>query len=403
MVRLKMFYWRGIDSLQRKQKGIVIAEDSLLAMYKLRQQGITQIKLQRYWLLSRKPKTAEFGEFVNQLSVLLAAHIPLKQSLQILLKGATNVELYQWINNLLKDIERGLVFSQALEHYPRYFSLQERQTIKIGEISGKLALVLQQIALHKTRILALQRKVQKVLLYPVIILLVSLSLSFLLLLFVVPQFAEMYGNIHNLPVFTQTLLSISSFLQEHWICLVIANLILFIFGSYLVKHSRYFQYKKEKLISHLPWINRLLQLSRVIQFSQGMQLMMQAGVPINQALSSFLPNEKQWEDAVLMTWLQQQIKDIQHLVNQGYSFSESVGSELFSTQLQQMLKVGEETGQLGKMLQHIAENEQQRLDHQIDLLSQLIEPLMMLIIGSLIGFIMVGMYLPIFQMGSMIQ
>ena len=163
---------------------------------------------------------------------------------------------------------------------------------------------------------------------------------------------------------------------------------------------------KAKLISSTPIFGNIAQLSRLVGFCRSLQLMLQSGIPLNQALSSFLPQTKSWQssqklqgDFLLIT----EVQAILHWITQGYSFSASVGSTLFPMQAQQMLQVGEQSGRLGSMLQHIADNYQQQLEHKIDLLSQTLEPVLMLTIGTIIGLIMLGMYLPIFNMGALIQ
>ena len=143
-----------------------------------------------------------------------------------------------------------------------------------------------------------------------------------------------------------------------------------------------------------------------MNFSQSLQIMLQAGVPLNQVLESFLPRTQTWQTKKTLVndiVLDKEVRSILQWVSQGYAFSNSVSSDLFPMEAQQMLQIGEQSGKLALMLEHIAENYQEKLNHQIDLLSQMLEPLMMVIIGSLIGIIMMGMYLPIFNMGAIIQ
>lgn len=406
--KLKSFRWKGIDHLQQKQHGILVAEDIMQAQQYLFRQGLTHIRLQQNWQLRSKPKSTEICNVLVQLAALLNAKITLKQSLQIILENCINLKLNQWIGDLLKSIEGGLSFSQALERYPEFLSYQERQLVQAGELTGKLAQVCGHIAEHRTQMLALQRKIQKILLYPVVVLFISVILTLLLLIFVVPQFAEMYGdNQAELPVFTALLLNISEFLQQNWRSLFTGFFLLILLLRYQLRHSVKCHQWKNRLISATPLLGNIMQLSRLIGFCHAMQMMLQSGVPLNQALDSFLPKVQPWQHRKSVIegdiWLQEQIRFVSCLIQQGYSFSQSVSSQLFSSQNRQMLQVGEKSGQLGHILQQIAKDEKQRLDHQIDLLSQLLEPLMMLIIGGLIGLIMLGMYMPIFNMGNLIQ
>lgn len=412
MRKLKLFKWRGINRLQQKQKGTIVAESAVMAQQQLMSRGLQHIKLQQNWQLNSKPKNAEVCALLSQLATLLQAAVPLKNSLQILLQHCTNIALNAWLRQLLKDIESGLAFSQALEkqnveRQNQYLTYQDRQLIKVGEMTGKLPTVCHEIAQHKQQALALQRKIRKILLYPVLVLGISLILTALLLLFIVPQFAAMYDNSSaQLPTFTQVLLTLSQGLQDYWLHLLICMTLTTLFIRARLKHSPWFNRQKSRFINAMPVLNRIVQLSRLVGFSRSLFLMLQAGVPLNQALQSFLPQNPSWQRSpnVQGDWLLiEEVQSILHWLQQGYAFSASVSGHIFPLAAQQMLQVGEQSGQLPKMLQFIANDHQQQLDYQIDLLSQMLEPLLMVIIGGLISLIMLGMYLPIFNMGALVQ
>lgn len=412
MRKLKLFNWHGTNRLQQKQKGTIVAESAVIAQQQLMSRGLQHIKLQQNWQLNSKPKNAEVCALLSQLATLLQAAVPLKNSLQILLQHCTNIALNGWLRQLLKDIESGLAFSQALEKQTvekqnQYLTYQDRQLIKVGEMTGKLPTVCHEIAQHKQQALALQRKIRKILLYPVLVLGISLILTALLLLFIVPQFAEMYDNSSaQLPTFTQVLLTLSQGLQDYWLHLLICMTLTTLFIRARLKHSPWFNRQKSRFINAMPVLNRIVQLSRLVGFSRSLFLMLQAGVPLNQALQSFLPQNPSWQRSpnVQGDWLLiEEVQSILHWLQQGYAFSASVSGHIFPLAAQQMLQVGEQSGQLPKMLQFIANDHQQQLDYQIDLLSQMLEPLLMVIIGGLIGLIMLGMYLPIFNMGALVQ
>ncbi|AMQ94354.1 type II secretion system protein F [Aggregatibacter actinomycetemcomitans] len=407
MTKLKLFQWRGVNRLQQKQKGLIVAETEVMAQQQLLSRGLQNIKLQQNWQFSHKPKNADICTLLSQLATLLRAAVPLKNSLQILLQNCTNIALNRWLRCLLQEIESGLAFSQALEQQGLYLTYQERQLIQVGEMTGKLAAVCHEIAQHKQQALALQRKIQKILLYPLLVLGISLILTALLLLFIVPQFAAMYDSSNaQLPVFTQVLLALSQGLQDYWFALLMFIALTVALIRFRLKHSPWLNRQKNRLINSIPLLNRIVQLSRLVGFSRSLFLMLQAGIPLNQALQSFLPKQQSWQskpqqqgDWLLITEVQSAL----HWIQQGYPFSASVSGQIFPPAAQQMLQVGEQSGQLPKMLQFIANDHQQQLDHQIDLLSQMLEPLLMVIIGGLIGLIMLGMYLPIFNMGSLVQ
>lgn len=406
-IKLKSYHWQAQDLHSQKQRGMIIAENVQQAKIELMARQLQHIKLQQNWQLSSKPRKAELSELLNQLACLLQAKIPLKACLQILLEGCVQIGLNQWLRQLILSLDSGLSFSQAIEFQGLYLSSQEQQLIIVGEMTGKLEQICTQIAQHRQQALHLQRKLQKILLYPLLVLIISISLSILLLLFVVPQFAEMYdSNQAQLPTFTAILLYLSNVLRNHFIVIFAILISLSAFLRWQFRHSLRIQRYKTQLIAHIPLVNKLIQLGRLVNFSQSLQIMLQSGVPLKQALQSFLPQQKSWQirptrqsDWALITQVEQMLTYIE----QGYPLSHCLSSEFFPIQAQQMLRIGEQSGQLSTMLRHIANNYRQRLEHQIDLLSQLLEPVLMLIIGSLIGIIMLGMYLPIFNMGSIIQ
>lgn len=404
---LKLYRWKGTDQLNQQQKGMIVAESEIHAKQELFSRGLQQLRIQHNIQIFTAPKSAEICDLLTQLATLLKAAVPLKTCLHILLQNCVNIPLNQWLRTCIADIETGLSFSQSLDKQNTFLTAQERQLIRIGEITGKLATVCQQIAEHKQQVLALQRKMQKILLYPMIILATSLILTALLLIFIVPQFAEMYGEKQTeLPTFTVLLLTLSHGLQHYfWYIAILFALIIWLL-KYQLRHSIKINQYKAKMMARIPILGKIISLSRLVLFCRSLQLMLHSGVPLNQALQSFLPLQKTWqsqkmaqEDLVLI----HEVENMLHGLTQGHTFSSSVSTHLFPMQAQQMLQVGEQACQLRHMLQHIAENYQQQLEHQIDLLSQLLEPMLMVIIGGLIGLIMLGMYLPIFNMGTIIQ
>ena len=402
----KLFYYQGSNALNQKQKGSIIADTKQQALFQLISRGLTHIKLQQNWQFGANPKNSEISKLLNQLATLLQSAIPLKNSLQILQQNCTQIMLNEWLERLLQSIESGLAFSQAIEQQGKYLTQQEIQLIQVGEMTGKLSVVCKKIATHRSQSLALQRKLQKIMLYPSMVLGISLLLTLALLLFIVPQFAEMYnGNDAELPTITAILLSISNFLKKNIGILLFFSFSFFLFYYFYLKRQTWFHRKKNQLLSITPIFGTIQKLSRLVNFSQSLQIMLQAGVPLNQALDSFLPRTQTWQTKKTLVndiVLDKEVRSILQWVSQGYAFSNSVSSELFPMEAQQMLQIGEQSGKLALMLEHIADNYQEKLNHQIDLLSQMLEPLMMVIIGSLIGIIMMGMYLPIFNMGAVI-
>lgn len=406
MAKEKLFYWRGQNRLQQKQRGMIIAENRQQAEQLLFERGIQQVTLQQNWQLWRNIKKKDICDLLTQLSTLLNATIPLNQSLHILWLQTTNIALYQWLKSILTHIENGFSFSQAVATQSNYLTAQEQQLINVGELTGQLAEVCQQIALQRQQQIALQQKLQKILLYPLVVLAISIILTILLLWFIVPQFALMYKQEADLPLFTTILLSLSDYLQQYGLISLFILISLFLLFSQCFGKSLWFHYQKAKWLSYLPMINQFIAQVRLIRFCQAMWLMLQAGIPIQQALQSFLPQQKNWQvnsvknydDPLLTT----EIKQILFYLQQGHYFSDCISEQFFPVQARKMLQIGEKSGKLIFMLQQIERYYRRQIEHKMDLFAQLLEPLLMIIIGGLIGIIMLGMYLPIFNMGNLL-
>lgn len=405
--KMKLFKWKAVNQLQQKQQGMIVAKNEDIAKTLLFNRKLQNIKLQRNWQFSRKPKLNELYEFINQLALLLKASLPLKQSLLLLQRDCTIIQLNIWISEIISALDSGLSFSQSIEKQGKYFSQQELQLLKVGEMTASLPQVCHNIAQYRQRSLKLKRKVQKILLYPIVVFCISSILTILLLVFVVPQFAEMYEANHSqLPSFTVFLLALSELLQTYLLHSILLVVLCVIFIRIRLKHSQRLVRLKNQCIFYSPILGKITKLSRLINFSGTLSLMLYAKVPLNIALQSFLPKQASWQiqkSYVGDQFLNQAIETALYWLNLGYSLSDSVSSDFFPLEAQQMLKIGEESGQVAQMLRHISEKYQQDLDHQVDLLSQLLEPMLMLIIGGLIGAVLLGMYLPIFNMGAMIQ
>lgn len=396
--KMKLFHWHGLNSQGEKEKGVLVASNAQSAKETLHIKGVTRIRLQQNWQLSSKPKAEDIADLFQQFAILLNASIPLKTILQSLQEDCQNIELYQWLCTLSAALESGLSLSEAIDGTPNYLSLQERQLILVGEMTGQLPQLCQQIAQHKKDQVALKRKIQKILLYPSLVLGIALTLTVLLLIFIVPQFVTLYSeNQAQLPTFTRILLWLSMMIRQQSVWILLISGVIWAMMKFVL--ARQWQSLKARLGTALPVFGAIIRLSRLVEFSQSLGLMLQAGVPLQEALLSFLPKDPTLQKDPF----HKAIERMSQGVDQGLALSHTVSGAWFPVQARKMLTIGEQSGQLGKMLQHIATNYQEKLEHQISLLSQMLEPLLMVVIGGLIGLIMLGMYLPIFNMGSLIQ
>ena len=294
-------------------------------------------------------------------------------------------------------MDAGFPFSHALEKQAKYLSNQEIQLIKMAEKTGGLAKMLDNIVQARLKSEKIFKKVKRVLFYPIFILVVSFLLSLAMLIFIVPSFAELYqGKEQSLPFITEVLFRLSQLLREHGVLWLIISLLIIglLFGINQI--SDVLKKLKTKMIAHIPIFSQIIQQARIIYFTQNVALMLNAHIRLSLILTSFL-SEKQTDKV-----LEQEIHWMSRLLSQGYSFAEGLNPAVFTTQVVQMIAIGEKSGKLATMCEHVSEIYQQQLDHQIDMLSQMLEPMLMLIMGVIVGTIIIGLYLPIFDMGSLV-
>ncbi|HGO5814814.1 TPA: type II secretion system F family protein [Mannheimia haemolytica] len=398
MTKIYEFHWKALSRFGQKQRGKRLAMNREMLENLLLAQGYQHIRISRNFVLSANPKKEEVNSLLSQLALLVNSTIPLKQALSMLLHNCRNIRLYQWLNELIQHIESGYAFSQSLEKLGKFVTNQEIQLIKMGEQSGKLGIMLANLAESRAKSEKLAKKVKKILFYPVIVLLISLALSIGLLVLIVPQFAQLYGSKDKtLPLITEILFSLSECLIEQGTVLLCTLLLAVIFYLFFAKKSRLVAKWKMALWAKMPLFSRIIEQSRIIFFSQNIALMLNAHIPLDVALKSFLSEKN--DDPIL----QQEIGTMLNLLQQGYKFSQGINPNVFGAEMAQMLEVGEKSGNVAKMCEHISEMYQQKLDYQIDILSQLLEPILMLIMGVIVGTIIVGLYLPIFDMGALVE
>ena len=365
---------------------------------RLQQKGYSQLKIQRNFSFAQAPKQEQVTQLLKQLSLLINAKIPLKQALVMLCENCYQIKLYQWLKQIIQSLENGFSFSSSIEQTKHYLSTQELQLISIAEKSGRLGMVLTNIVDSRIKSEKLMKKVKKILFYPIVILIIALIVSLFLLITIVPNFAELYSDKQqNLPFITEVLFSLSNFLQEN-LALLIS--LVFSFGlilSVLAKKTSLVFKARFYILSKLPVFKDIIHHSRAIFFCQNSSLMLQANLRLDTILHSFLSNKA--NDPLLIYQLTQSLV----LLQKGYPFYQSLTTQTFNNEIIQMIEIGERSGNFAQMLEQVGEIYQQKLDYQIDLLSQLLEPMLMLIMGLIVGAIIVGLYLPIFDMGSLVQ
>ncbi|EFM96570.1 type II secretion system F family protein [Actinobacillus pleuropneumoniae] len=397
MLKVYEFHWKAKNRFQQLQKGKALACHRTELERRLLAKGYSQIRIQRNFRFVTQASSESITQVIKQLALLLNAAVPLKQALNMLLENTYHIRIYMWLNDLNRLIESGYTMSSSLTKLNLYLAKSEIQLVRIGEQSGRLGEILQNIAVNRYQTEKLHKKIKKIMFYPVVTLIISVALSLAMLLFIVPQFIELYsGREKPLPLITQMLFTLSLFLQHSLLQVTIVSLLAVGFFRFFAKKYRFLTAIKNGMLSALPIFNKIVENVRIVFFSQNLGLMLKAHIRLETALNTFLATQSQ------DLRLQKEIENILAQLKQGYRFSESINASVFGTQVVQMLAIGEQSGNVAQMCSYIGELYRQQLDDQIELLSQLLEPILMLIIGLIIGTVLIGLYLPIFDLGGLV-
>jgi possible IVSP family type IV (conjugal DNA-protein transfer-virB) secretory pathway pilin biogenesis protein pilC len=398
MFKVYEFHWKAINRFQQKQKGKLLARNQDELEQRLIKKGFQQIKISQNFILPKNPKSEEVTQLISQLALLINAKLPLKQALSIILENTQNIKLYLWFEEIIRSVELGYSFSKSLENLNRYLDSQEIQLIKMGEMSGKLGVILENIAQSRSESEKLFSKVKKIMFYPVMVLTIALTLSIGMLVLIVPKFAELYSaKDKTLPFITEILFFLSNLLVDNYVFLLVLLILSNVLLSFLAKKTTIIPKLKYSILSNMPVFKTILSQSRIVYFTQNVALMLNASLRLDLILETFLSNKQ--ADPIL----QKECLSVLTLIKQGYAFSECLNTEVFESQTVQMLSVGEKSGKLAEMSEYVSQIYKKKLDDQLDILSQLLEPVLMVVLGGIVGTIIVGLYLPIFDMGSLVE
>ena len=398
MFKVYEFHWKAINRFQQKQKGKLLARNQDELEQRLIKKGFQQIKISQNFILPKNPKSEEVTQLISQLALLINAKLPLKQALSIILENTQNIKLYLWFEEIIRSVELGYSFSKSLQNLNRYLDSQEIQLIKMGEMSGKLGVILENIAQSRSESEKLFSKVKKIMFYPVMVLTIALTLSIGMLVLIVPKFAELYSaKDKTLPFITEILFFLSNLLVDNYVFLLVLLILSNVLLSFLAKKTTIIPKLKYSILSNMPVFKTILSQSRIVYFTQNVALMLNASLRLDLILETFLSNKQ--ADPIL----QKECLSVLTLIKQGYAFSECLNTEVFESQTVQMLSVGEKSGKLAEMSEYVSQIYKKKLDDQLDILSQLLEPVLMVVLGGIVGTIIVGLYLPIFDMGSLVE
>ncbi len=393
------FTWEGVDKKGKKVKGDMIAAGEAVVKVNLRRQGVTVLKVKKQSALGKGKKITEkdIALFTRQLATMMKAGVPLLQAFDIVAKGHSNPAVQKLLLDIKADVETGSSLTQAFGKHPLYFDALYCNLVNAGEQAGILDTVLERLATYSEKILAIKGKIKSAMFYPISILVVAFVITAVIMLFVIPAFKELFSSFGaDLPAPTLIVMAISDFFIAYWWAIFgsIGGGLWFFF--YTWKRSRKMQYFMDRLLLKLPIFGTLLEKSAIARWTRTLSTMFAAGVPLVEALESVAGAAGNiiYYDAT---------KKIQGEVSTGTNLTNSMqNTGLFPNMVLQMVAIGEESGALDAMLGKVADFYEAEVDDMVDALSSLMEPVIMVVLGTLIGGLVIAMYLPIFKMGQVV-
>jgi len=394
------FLWEGTDRKGNKIKGKSMAADEAQVRADLRRKGVVPSRIKKQGRGLKRGSaitTSDIAIFSRQLATMLSAGIPLVQAFEIVGNGHENPSMQKLILSVKGDVEGGSALAEALAKNPLYFDDLFVNLVAAGEQAGALETLLDKIATYKEKTEAIKKKVQKALTYPAAVLVVAFVVTIILLIFVIPAFEDLFkGFGADLPAFTRMVIDLSVFVRtQGWILAILASAGIATF-FYFKKRSRPMRHFLDRMILKMPIVGGIMQKAAIARYARTLSTMFSAGVPLVEALESVAgaTGNIVYEVGVL------QMKDE---VSTGQRLQQAMeNTDLFPNMVIQMIAVGEESGSLDEMSSKVADFYEEDVDNAVDNLSSLLEPMIMAILGVLVGGLVVAMYLPIFKMGSVI-
>lgn len=393
-----LFTWEGKDKSGKLVRGEMRATAESVVQATLRRQGIlaTKVKKQR---MSRAGKISEkdIALFTRQLATMMKSGVPLLQAFDIGIKGSGNPALARLLNDIRNDVETGSSLSQAFGKHPVYFDRLFCNLVAAGEQAGILDGLLDRIATYKEKILAIKSKIKSALFYPIAVVVVAALVIAVMMLFVIPEFKSVFTSFGaDLPAPTLMVIAMSDFFVEYWYA-IFGILIGTVVGiAFFYKRSTAMQIAVDRAVLKLPVIGEIVRKATVARWARTLSTMFAAGVPLVEALDSVGGASGNY---IYLTATRQ----IQSEVSTGTSLTVAMqNAAVFPTMVVQMVSIGEESGQLDAMLAKVADFFEREVDDAVAGLSQLLEPIIMVFLGTVIGGLVVAMYLPIFKLGSVV-
>lgn len=396
------FSWEGLDKTGKRVSGEITSKSETTARTDLRRLGIRPIKVKEkkkplFTVSKGRITSKDITVFSRMLATMMASGVPLVQAFDIIGRGHEKPSMQELVFTIKADLEGGSPLAEALGKHPIYFDDLFCNLVHAGEQAGALEAILHKIAEYKEKVESLKAKIKKALFYPTAVIVVAIIVTAILLLFVVPVFEDLFQSFGaDLPAFTMIVIELSRFMQESWWIMLLTLIAAFLVFKYFKQRSRRFNHFLDKLVLKIPAIGAILNKAAIARFARTLSTMSAAGVPLVEALGSVAgaTGNILYSEAVLK---------MREEVATGQQLQISMQNvNLFPHMVIQMVAIGEESGAVDSMLEKVADFYEEEVDNAVDALSSLLEPMIMVVLGVLIGGLVVAMYLPIFKLGAVI-
>ena len=393
-----LYTWEGKDKTGKVVRGEIRATGDAMVQAMLRRQGIQVSKVKKHKMTrGGRISDKDIALFTRQLATMMKSGVPLLQAFDIAMKGSGNPALSRLLNDIRTDVETGLNLSQAFAKHPVHFDKLFCNLVAAGEQAGILDSLLDRIATYKEKILAIKSKIKSALFYPAAVVVVAGLVVSVMMLFVIPEFKSVFSSFGaDLPAPTMMVIAMSDFFVQSWYLVFGALIGAIVFIAWSYKRSTAMQIALDRMLLRFPVIGPIIRKATVARWTRTLSTMFAAGVPLVEALDSV--GGAAGNHVYLVA-----TRQIQSDVSTGTSLTLAMQtSDVFPTMVVQMVSIGEESGQLDAMLSKVADFFEQEVDDAVAGLSQLLEPLIMVFLGTIIGGLVVAMYLPIFKLGSVV-
>ena len=396
-VKESLYHWEGKDRSGKIVKGDLKAPGEASVSAHLRRQGITITKIKKNRSSGQAITQKELTLFTRQLATMMKSGVPLLQSFDIVGKGHSNPSVSKLLNDIKTDVETGSSLEQSFRKFPLYFDDLFCNLVGAGEAAGILDSLLDRLATYQEKILAIKSKIKSALFYPVSIIVVAFIITAIIMIFVIPAFKELFSSFGaDLPAPTLVIMAISDFFVAYWwaiFSLIGGGLKAFF---YVWKRNKKLQRSMDILSLKLPIFGEVIRKATIARWTRTLSTMFAAGVPLVEAFDSVA-------GAAGNALYSEATRQIQREVSQGGTLVSAMqNTNLFPSMVIQMVMIGEEAGSLDGMLSKVADFYEAEVDDAVEALSSLMEPVIMAVLGVLIGGMVIAMYLPIFKMGQVV-